>query len=264
MELSIRTGLPRALPARAASRLERLGFGQVADRKAIAALCGSLRAGDQFIHAWARRGLLVPASWGEYFVPEERILGLLLTIRTPPESRLAAWASAPWKDLGFPRQPGFMAPTLWQATDLAVASPGPLTPLLAGERRLHPVAPQLEAFAADLDWPLRPLTLRLGTSETIAMRAVDPADVAWILSLNADPRLRAAGRGLLGGLRAKERRRALEVRRLAAFPAPMPTRSKDLDIPVGPPHQFRLFAPRWFIELHLEALESAGRRWEGA
>src|SRR3989304_3128853 len=127
MELSIRTGLPRALPARAAPPLERLGFGQVADRKAIAALCGSLRAGDEFARAGARRGLLVPASWGEYFVPEERILGLLLTIRTPPESRLAAWASAPWKDLGFPRQPGFMAPTLWQATDLAVASPGPLS-----------------------------------------------------------------------------------------------------------------------------------------
>jgi hypothetical protein len=264
MELSIRTGLPSALPAKAASRLERLGFGELADRQAIATLCGSLRAGDQFIHAWSRRGLLVPADWGRYYVPEERVLTLLLAIRSAPESRLAAWAAAPWKKLGFPRQPGFMAPTLWRSTDLAVASPGALTPLLAEERHLRPAAPQLEAFAADLGWPLRPLTLRVGTRETIHSRAVDPADVAWILSLNLDARLRSSGKKLLKGLYGPRLRRALEIRRLASFPALMPTRSAALAMPVGPPHQYRLFAPRWFIQPHLRALQSEARRRDGA
>lgn len=260
MELSIRAGLPTALPGKAAARLQRLGYGRVADREAIKSVCGSWRAGDQFIHVWSRRGLLVPADWGKYYVPEESALVTLMTIRSTHEARLAALASAPWKDLGFPRQPGFMGPTLWPQTDLSIASPGVLAPLRPDDRRLRPVAPQLEAFAADLGWPLRPLSLRVGSRQRISARAVDPADVAWILSLNLDERMRAAGRGLLDGLERRDRERALEIRRLAAFPALMPTRSGALDLPVGPPHQYRLFAPRWFMQPHLKALQSEARR----
>jgi hypothetical protein len=153
-----------------------------------------------------------------------------------------------------------MGPVLWQRTDLSVDSPAPLLPLLPHEARVPPTPPQLETFAADLAWGVEPFTLRIGDLATVRFRSPHPADVAWILSVNMDARLRAAGTAMLGRLPPADRARVRDVRRLANFPALAPTGRRPLRPMVGPPAQYRLFAPHWFMEPHLRALQAEARR----
>jgi hypothetical protein len=260
MQLRISAGVPRALPRKAAKRLDRLGFDKTVRRSEIVAECKGARAGDQFIHTWSARGLLVPATWGSYYIPSERVAALALSTRTAHHSRLVSWALCPPRTLGFLRRPGFMGPVLWELTDLSVAHPCPVLPLTPTDPRIPPTVPQLQAFAVDLAMPMEALEILVGSLATVRAFSIHRADVAWILSLNMDPRIRAAGSHLLKRLPAKERSRALGVRRLASFPAFVPSRSRSLLPMVGPPGQYRLLAPRWYMEPHLRALQAEARR----
>ncbi|HEX9709933.1 MAG TPA: hypothetical protein VGB42_08230 [Candidatus Thermoplasmatota archaeon] len=260
MRLLVPAGLPRALPRLAASRLEALGFGSTVTREQIAGACGTQRAGDQFIHTWTQRGLLVPARWGAYFVAPERVASLSLAARLPSHARMVAWAQLAPRQMGLPRRPTFLGPVLWEHTDLSVDSPAPVLPLRKGDTRIPATPPQLEAFAADLGWAPEPLEVRVGDLATVRGHAVRPGDAAWILSLNLSPRIRAAGESLMGALPARDRARARAIRRLANFAALSPSGSRPLRLMVGPPGQYRVFAPRWFMEPHLEALQSQARR----
>lgn len=260
MELTVPAGLPRSLPPLAARRLERLGFGGTATRAQVVAVCRSRRAGDQFIHTWTRRGLLVPSRWGSYHIATERAASVALAARSPVHGRLLAWAQTPHRALGLPRRPAFMGPVLWQHTDLSVDSPGLLLPLLAGDRRVPATAPQLEAFAVDLAWPPERLEIRVGAIATVRTLSPRLADASWVLSLNLDARIRAAGRALARKLEGADRKRTTEVLRLANFAALSPTGRRSLRPMVGPPGQYRVFAPRWYMEPHLDALQGEARR----
>jgi hypothetical protein len=260
MQLRVPAGVSRPLPPKAATRLERLGYDKTVTRSKIVAECGSARAGDQFIHTWSARGLLVPAKWGSYYVPSERAAGVALSTRLAHHARLVSWALCPARSLGFLRRPGFMGPVLWELTDLSISHPCPVLPLSPTDPRIPPTVPQLQAFAVDLGWPLEPLEILVGNLATIRGFSIQRADVAWILSLNMDARVRAAGSELLRHLPAKERSRALDIRRLANFPAFVPSRSRSLLPMVGPPSQFRIFAPRWYMQPHLRALQAEVRR----
>ena len=260
MEFHVDGGLPRGLPSKAAARFSSFGFGSTVDRRDMVHALGSRRAADQFIHTWARRGLLVPSGWGSYLIPEEPIFVMALGVRSPAHSKLVTWAATATKLQGVSRPLAYMAPVLWDRTRLSLQSPAPLLPLRPSDTTLRPQAPQLEAFAADLGWETEPLTIRVGDLGTVRARAVSARDVAWILRLNKDPRLREAGSSLIAALPRRDKDRAMDIRRLAAFPAWTPTHSRPLALPRGPPGQFRLFAPAWYMKPHQRALEAEDRR----
>ncbi len=260
MQYAVSADPGRVLPPIAATRFARLGFDATVTRQGVVEECGSPRAGDQFIHTWSRRGLLVPAAWGSYYVPPERVVALALAARGVHHARLVSWAATPPGKLGVPRRPAFIGPVLWRHTNLSAASPAPTLPLLPREPRIPATAPQLQAFAADLGWPLEPLEIVVEDLGKVSAKNVSLPDVAWILSLNMDPRIRAAGDGLLTTMPPRDRARARDIRRLANFAALAPTGPRGLRPMVGPPGQYRLFAPRWYMVPHLRALQSEARR----
>jgi len=255
--------MPARLAPKAAARFSRLGYGAVVDRKEVVRQTGSVRAGDQFINAWASRGLLVPVAWGRYKVPDERVFLMALAAVSRSKARLVSWAATVPGAAGTQRRLAFMAPVIWESTRLSIASPCPLIPLGPRDTELRPEAPQLEAFAADLGWPLEPLVISVGNYGSVRAKAVAAADVAWILGLSKDPRVRAAATELLRPLPPADRLKARDIGRRAAFPAPRPTRSRPLALPVGPPAQFRIYAPHWYMRPHRRALEIADRRSAG-
>ena len=260
MKFLVPAGIAPGLPRKAASRLERLGYNTTVRGSEILAACGTRRAADQFIHTWSARGILVPAGWAAYHIPPERVVALAASARAPYHGRLVSWAATPPKVMGFPRRPGFLGPVLWQQTDLSVAHPGPVLPLASTDPRILPTVPQLQAFAVDLGWPMDELEILVGELGRVTARSIHLADASWILSLNQSPRIRAAGARLLQRLPSRERSRARDIRRLASFPALSPSRSRALLPMVGPPSQYRLAAPRWYMEPHLRSLQAEARR----
>jgi hypothetical protein len=260
MEYKVDASLPARLSPKAAARFSRLGYGAVAERRDIIRELGSARAGDQFIHTWSARGLVVPVAWGKYKVPEERVFLMALAAGSPAKARLVSWAATATGVTGRPRRLAFMAPVIWERTHLSIASPCPLIPLDPRDTELRPEAPQLEAFSADLGWSLEPLVIRVGSYGEVRTKVVSAADIAWILGLSKDPRLRVASADLQRGLSPRDRKKVREIARRAAFPTPTPTRSRPLTLPQGPPEQFRIFVPRWYMRPHLRALETEDRR----
>lgn len=259
MQFRVDAVVPRGLPPKAAARFSRLGYGGRVKRSDVVQMFGK-RAGDQFINTWARRGLLVPAGWGAYVIPNEQTFLLALSARSSAHAQLVAWAATARTGSGPSRRLAWMAPVIWDRTTVSIEAPSPLFPLRPEDTVLRPQVPQLESFAADLGWPLEPLEIRVGDLGRVRSQAVSAADVGWILRLNKDPRIRQAGSSLIASLSPHDRNRAQDIARLAAFPAWTPTRSSPLALPLGPPRQFRLFGPPWFMRPHQRALEAEDRR----
>lgn len=200
-------------------------------------------------------GLLVPIDWGTYRVADAATLRALSLVASPWARRLVAWART--LPEASPRPLAFLGPRLWRDTRLLVVDPMPILRLSPRDRWVDGVAPQWNAFFADLGTPP---TWRLVAGDETLARVVVPNrfDTVLILRGAADPRWLEAALKMDSALPRTERRRAeAEARRL--FVAEAPRGRRRARIGLGPPHRRRLLGPPSWMRTRVAALEVWGR-----
>lgn len=246
-------------------RLESLGPGSTVDRPTLHRVAGSARAGDQFLYAALRVGLLVPTTWGRYAVPRPATLEALRRIPDPTVSRLISHAQTlPWilREAGDPVPlRGFLGGRLWGALRLEVAESAPVYALPPGPGRIPSVPMQGEAFLVDsLDSAREFVGVRLGP-QVVRVPVPSVPDTVRLYRSSLDPRLTQLSGELLRGAPAERRRVVHETKPRWSPPRrmPVPSRAARERLPAGPPQNYRLFAPAWYVELMRGATEAFAR-----
>lgn len=236
---------PPGFPPLMADRLQELGPGETVDRGDVEEVCGTEAAAHHFLQTAQGRGVLVPAGWNRYRVPDESTLRLVGQTANQTLGRFIAWArTLPgiWD-----RPVTFLAPWLWRSTDLDVHRPMPVLALDPDAVEVPGAPPQWEAFHMDLDDP-EPWKLAVGDAdagqvhvptlpEAIALlRTGLVHDARWreaILALDAQLQDPAAVREVLAAIWHVD---------------PAPRGNDSLRTGKGPPYRRRLLAPDWYMD----------------
>lgn len=233
--------VPPGIPKLFGQRLRDLGFGNPVDRDVLKELCGSESAANQFLAKASKMGALVPTAWGEYRVASEGTIQLLSRTGHPVFRRFVSW-SRHLPDLA-EDQILFVAPYLWERTDLNVAKPMPLVPLDPDQRTLEGDPPQWETFYMDVE-DIQRWELVLGDESIGRFATPAPLDIDLILRASLDPRWRHAADALPERQQTQRQPRALD--RLHLDEAPRGNTA--MAIGVGPPQRRRLLAPPWYMQ----------------
>lgn len=247
-------------------RLQTLGHGRIVDRAEAQRVAGSVRAGDQFLYASVRKGLLVPTTWGRYAVPRPQTVELLRRIPDPRWALLISHAqTVPWilkeASNGAPLL-GFLAARLWNTLRLEAAGSAPVYALTPNMDRLPVVPMQRDAFLIDSLGPDSQFAeVRIG-AQTVRVPVPSRADTARLLESGLDPRLTRLSHELLADATTREDGLVRETKPRWSPPqsTPQPSRAARLRIPAGPPQNHRLFAPPWYMDLTRAATEALQRR----
>ncbi|MCA1814476.1 MAG: hypothetical protein LC624_11085 [Halobacteriales archaeon] len=186
-----------------------------------------------------RLGLAFPVAHASYAVPSQGEFVRALALRDPWD-RLASWLFV-W--LRSPeRQPSLASGLAWdrasflglavrEYTNLRWDGPLLLVPIDRGSQRMGKLHQRVSLFAADQAWPSE---RRPRLDAPLPSRA----EVARILAVHQDPRLREASEEALAGARPKDLRD-----HVSRTDPPLPFPNAGVKLPLGPPFRYRLYAP---------------------
>lgn len=203
---------------------------------------GSASATNMFLSKGVRDGFFVPTAWDQYQVPAPDVLQVLGRLPNPMHRRLVSWSRALPAEAR--RDVCFAGPRLWRDTDLSEPNLLPVVPLGPDERQVPGFAPQWDAFYQDLGNPPERWRLEAGPETLAEFQVPSAADVAVLLAASLNPRWVNASRQLAATS-------ADQISRLARIQE-APRGGKTASVGLGPPHQFRLLAPRWYLDLILD------------
>lgn len=265
MKFSLKSGVASWLTPQTSGRLDELGPGTTIGRARVHEVWGSPRAADQFIHQALRNGLLMPVAWGRYAVPNLSAIDRLRRVPSPEWATLVSHAlTLPRLLHATPDAPRFLGFLMPRLLGVRVKSTGS-APVFALEPSATqaPVAPLPgDGFFIDpLDPKPEPLELQLGSTRIDAL-VPSLADAARLLSSTLEPRLVAAARSVLRGATAAQKAVVATSRPRWAPPqrAPQPSRAEARRLGAGPPQQYRLLAPEWYMRMVQGATEALTRR----
>lgn len=220
----------------AAAQAERETLARVSDAQAW---FGNPNRARKALLRLERLGFAFPIAHASYAIPDRARFMDALPRRDPAE-RLAAWLPAWLRDRRH-RKEDLPAGLDWDRAcffGLAVARRTPLrwsgpvlfVPIAAGAEALGKIHQRVPLFAGDLLAPVE---------QDAAAKAPVPsaADLARVLAVHHDPRLREASLTLAGAGRP-----AL-AEAIARTDPPLPFPSEGVRLALGPPFRYRLFAP---------------------
>lgn len=195
-----------------------------------------------------RLGLAFPIAHASYAVPSQSEFVRALALQDPWE-RLASWLSS-WlrsrehqalvtPGLAWDRA-SFLGLAVREYTNLRWNGPYLLVPLDRASERLGRLHQRVPIFVADQAWP---------SEEHARLHAPLPSrsEVARILAVHQDPRLREASEEALPGAQRKE---LLDV--LSRTDPPLPFPSAGVKLPLGPPFRYRLYAPLSWVTRNIK------------
>lgn len=196
-------------------------------------------------------GLAFRIAQGRYAVPGKEELADALALDSPP-LRLAAWLHR-WLEregdaAGLPRgldwqETSFAGAALHMHSDLRWEGPELLVPIREDAERIEGLHHSVSLFAYDPaggPW--------MADVQSIRIPLPDLDDLARVLLVHHDPRLREAGRRL--HREAGEEGDAEFDVLLARTEPPLPF--PDARLPRGPPFRYRVYAPRSWVRRNIE------------